>query len=364
MDDGGATVAMPFSRGEASEWLDFESLELEREFGGGMQANEEEDDDDDMEDDERYRGLTSAAVAASGVGGRSCGWQSQQDFVPQPKAARDLVKPEAKEVQESGAKESDDESAHHRDDAGGHGEAHCISAFPAEGDKRRLERNAREQKRSLKISQKIEELRKILRGSGVPAKSSKSSILHEATIYIRQLQRRQAQVEQEREQFLQLLQQETGRGGGSGAPATAPACGGFPPSISGASAVGGSSGVCPPGTAAPPMGAPGMPTGAAAAGAEAAFGSGAVGAATTAVNASSGPALVAAAMAGTTVVTSHDYQLVFHCAAVPMAIASVNGNIVDCNLRLTAVTGYPKDELLTLTIFNLVADQFLQQTFG
>lgn len=66
----------------------------------------------------------------------------------------------------------------------------------------------------------------------------------------------------------------------------------------------------------------------------------------------------------TTRALSHvNYERVFRTAPVPMAIANVNGNLVDCNTRLTQVTGFRRDEVLFLSIFDLVADPFLQHTF-
>lgn len=58
-----------------------------------------------------------------------------------------------------------------------------------------------------------------------------------------------------------------------------------------------------------------------------------------------------------------NYDRVFRTVPVPMAIANVNGNLVDCNARLTQVTGFRKEEVLFMTIFDLVADAFLQHTF-
>lgn len=58
-----------------------------------------------------------------------------------------------------------------------------------------------------------------------------------------------------------------------------------------------------------------------------------------------------------------NYERVFRTAPVPMAIANVNGNLVDCNTRLTQVTGFRREEALFLSIFDLVADPFLQHTF-
>lgn len=58
-----------------------------------------------------------------------------------------------------------------------------------------------------------------------------------------------------------------------------------------------------------------------------------------------------------------NYERVFRTTSIPMAIANVNGNLVDCNTRLTQVTGFRREETLFMTIFDLVADPFLQHTF-
>ena len=60
---------------------------------------------------------------------------------------------------------------------------------------RRLERNAREQQRSKRISNQIEILRDQLRLAGRPVKSSKSSVLSQAIDYIRELQVKRERLE-------------------------------------------------------------------------------------------------------------------------------------------------------------------------
>ncbi|CAN0050735.1 unnamed protein product [Choristocarpus tenellus] len=47
-----------------------------------------------------------------------------------------------------------------------------------------------------------------------------------------------------------------------------------------------------------------------------------------------------------------------------MAITNVNGNLMDCNEQLSRTTGYTREDMRFLTIFNLVTDAFLQQTFS
>ncbi|CAN0507468.1 unnamed protein product, partial [Ectocarpus sp. 8 AP-2014] len=84
----------------------------------------------------------------------------------------------------------------------GGGNVGLMTKAPTVQNKRRLERNAREQKRSLKISQRIEDLRRMLSQFGVDVKASKSAVLSEATDYIAHLQRQHAQSEAERARIL------------------------------------------------------------------------------------------------------------------------------------------------------------------
>lgn len=75
-------------------------------------------------------------------------------------------------------------------------------------------------------------------------------------------------------------------------------------------------------------------------------------------------AATAANLGATARALSHvNYERVFRTAPMPMAIANVNGNLVDCNTRLSQATGFRRDEVLFMTIFDLVADPFLQHTF-
>merc|ERR1719231_1140720 len=74
-------------------------------------------------------------------------------------------------------------------------------------DKRRLERNQREQRRSFKISQQIENLRQLLEGAGCSVKANKSSILNETANYIRMLQQRHVQLDLEHRRHFAAMQQ-------------------------------------------------------------------------------------------------------------------------------------------------------------
>ena len=71
--------------------------------------------------------------------------------------------------------------------------------------KRRVERNQREQRRSLRISRKIEELHEILTANGRSVKANKSAILSDAFHFIQHLQNQLLKQEYERSQFVRML---------------------------------------------------------------------------------------------------------------------------------------------------------------
>lgn len=408
-------------------------------------------------------------------------------------------------------------------------------------NRRRLERNAREQKRSLKITQRIEDLRRMLSQFGVDVKTSKSAVLSEATDYIAHLQRQQVHFEAERARMLQLLHQATQHNATATDTGTAAALGGgavasagsIPPTASSAAFGGVDGTVGSVGSATAPTdglggdggqpGRPGSLAGIAAAGDKGGLGNGtatsalsrnsctthcsvsrgvsggtetpagevvvarggggggdgdgamikseleeecfvggAVGGLADALLGDEKPKHQAQAMSATAAASaaaasgtsqggiardsatrsvgacplppsevpgfpglpsarsqptaiqafsvrgaagtlapgmlaggaiqqmasvgrvggigtppppptlevataralSHvNYERVFRTASVPMAIANVNGNLVDCNAQLTLATGFQREEVLFMTIFDLVADPFLQDTF-
>ncbi|CAM9460814.1 unnamed protein product [Sphacelaria rigidula] len=333
-----------------------------------------------------------------------------------------------------------------RGDSGGGGRSD--SKMNNVQNRRRLERNAREQKRSLKISQRIEDLRRMLSQFGVDVKTSKSAVLSEATEYIAHLQRQQVHFEAERARMLQLLHQANQRNGAAGtsaAPAgSAPATGMGGEGTTGAvdnagegmtastttatdqswstqsAATSGFSWTKPASTltaaaaveavALPQDGAaqgsvgacslpcdvPGFPELPSARGAatgtqasaggillpggavdqirSAGGGGGSGGGGTIQQMASAvsvggvgtvaPPPPMALEVATARALSHVNYERVFRTSSVPMAIANVNGNLVDCNTRLTLATGFQREEVLFMTIFDLVADPFLQHTFS
>lgn len=145
-------------------------------------------------------------------------------------------------------------------------------------NQRRLERNAREQKRSKKIANQIEMLRQLLRNAGKPVKGNKASILSETADFIQELR--------EVRKYLQ----ETALSGKSAADMTS--------------------------------------------------------------------------THSLQLVTDESYRLAFQKSGVPMAIATMDGCLVDGNDEFLGATSYTREELLKLTIFNLTAASDLQETFG
>jgi len=62
-------------------------------------------------------------------------------------------------------------------------------------------------------------------------------------------------------------------------------------------------------------------------------------------------------------VDNPDYRFIFNSCGVGMAIASMGGALIDCNQLFSQLSGYTKQELCSLTIFNLTARSDLQQAF-
>lgn len=58
-----------------------------------------------------------------------------------------------------------------------------------------------------------------------------------------------------------------------------------------------------------------------------------------------------------------DYRHVFNSCTVGMAIASMGGAFIDCNKFFCQISNYPKQEICSLTVFNLTARQDLQSAF-
>ena len=206
--------------------------------------------------------------------------------------------------------------------------------------KRKQDRNAREQKRSLKISQQIGHLKDVLEEDGKKVKNSKMAILVSVQEYIRELESqisvlqlsRNSALGQQPQQPQQAQQQAGGPGKGEDG---------------GGGSVGGSGG---DGVAALMLPPPALTM------------TSKKSAAMSSVSSASGEdAMTAAGVEGASGV---DYQSLFHQVSTPLAVAGVDGRFVDANARFQMATGYSKEELGKLTLFNLVCPEDLQETFG
>lgn len=186
-------------------------------------------------------------------------------------------------------------------------------------NERREERNLREKERSLKITQQIHELRNLLSLGGVIVpKGTKSTILTEAANYIRLLQQHQYRSEMDKAQLVQEVQRI-----GNGAIGEKAAY-----AIRHAAAQNGVSSMANLPDAQPDQQQSGNP---------------------------SDP------MSDT--LGDREYRCVFNSCSVGMAIATMGGSFIDCNLAFTQLSSYSKQELKAMTIFNITSREDLQGAF-
>jgi len=198
-------------------------------------------------------------------------------------------------------------------------------------ESKREERNAREKERSFRISKQINELRSLLSSGGVIVpKGTKSSVLTEAANYIRMLQQHQYRSEIDRHQLVQQVQRI---GGGVLGPQAAQAVR-HVAAQNGVWSLGNFGGV-PPKSAMmyhQPSGA--QPV-----------------------------ADETQSSASSNTVEESDYRHVFNSCTIPMAIASMGGAFIDCNKVFAEIAGCAKQEICSLTVFNLTHRQDLQSAF-
>ena len=173
----------------------------------------------------------------------------------------------------------------------------AVSDDEDDRDKRRQDRNLREQQRSHKITAQIDELRTILSSAQIRHKPDKFSTLVTVGDYIKQLQQRSAMLDAEHKKLIDTISRSNemanephlpdgtvSRSNGSGLEA--------PSSI-------------------PGQGAPGI---------------------------YNEEELV--------FVRNVDYKSVFFKCGIPLAVASIDGRFLDCNVEFVNITGYKREELL------------------
>lgn len=163
---------------------------------------------------------------------------------------------------------------------------------PAE--RRRYERNLREQQRSYKISQQIKELRDVLSESNVPFKPNKYSILLSVVDYIKQLQARAIMLDAEHQKLITTIRQTNEMVHSGAAPSSASEM---------------ESTTC------------------------------------TSDSGSDNEMLF---------VQGLDYRSVFDQCPAALGVAALDGRIMECNPEFQILLGFPREDLLKQSLFNLV----------
>lgn len=203
---------------------------------------------------------------------------------------------------------------------------------------KREERNAREKERSFRISRQINELRNLLSTGGVIVpKGTKSSVLTEAANYIRMLQQHQYRSEIDRHQLVQQIQMIGGGALGQQA-ATAVR---HVAAQNGVWSLGNFGGMPP--KSAMMYHQPNMNQ------------------STGDENSSQQESQDGSILSNR--IDEPDYRYVFNSCTVGMAIASMGGAFIDCNKLFSELSNYTKQEICSMTIFNLTARDDLQHAF-
>lgn len=197
---------------------------------------------------------------------------------------------------------------------------------------KREERNQREKERSFRISKQINELRGLLSNGGVIVpKGTKSSVLSEAANYIRMLQQHQYRSEIDRHQLVQQMQMI---GGGTLGPQAAGAVR-HVAAQNGVWSLGNFGGV-PPKSAMT-------------------YYQGSSSDSTKSQDQATSPLSAS--------IDEHEYRFVFNSGPVGMAIASMGGAFIDCNTLFCQLSNYTKQEVCSMTIFNMTSRDDLQPAF-
>lgn len=193
-------------------------------------------------------------------------------------------------------------------------------------DEKREERNKREKERSYRITSQINELRNLLTAGGVVvSKGTKNAVLAEAASYIRMLQQNQYKAEIHRQQLIQQMQLiGSGQLGSHAANAIR-----YAATQNGIWNLGNFGGIPPNTDSEDPQ---------------------------SIQSDSSDDQLIKD-------IQEHDYKHIFNSCSVGMAIASMGGAFIDCNHLFLELSGYSKEEICNLTIFNLTSKEDLQSAF-
>jgi PAS domain-containing protein len=187
---------------------------------------------------------------------------------------------------------------------GGDRSTTAVSEDEDDKDKRRQDRNLREQQRSHQITAQIDVLREVLASSNVASKPDKYSTLVSVVDYIKQLQERSSMLDGEHKKLIDTITRTDDIVKGSHLPPSACADSG------GGGGGGGSSGVDSSSLSA------------------------------------SGSSSDVYNEDELLFVRNVDYKSIFFRCGMPLAVASVDGRFLDCNVEFETVTGYKREELL------------------
>lgn len=176
--------------------------------------------------------------------------------------------------------------------------------------RRRHDRNLREQRRSQKITHQIDQLREVLAAASVRFKPDKYSTLVSVVEYVKQLQRRSSMLDSEHKNLLDTITKTNEivnepYVGNSGASTSATGVDASKPDAALSNGVGGNN------------------NGAVAGGAGDIY---------------NDDELV--------FVRNVDYKCIFEKCGMPLAVASIDGRLLDCNHEFVKLTGYRREELL------------------
>ena len=176
----------------------------------------------------------------------------------------------------------------------------AVSDDEDDKDKRRQDRNLREQQRSHRITAQIEELRTILSSAQVRHKPDKFSTLVTIGDYIKQLQQRSAMLDAEHKKLIDTISRTNELANEPHLPdgAVSRSCSSGPEAL-------------------------------------------------TSISGQSGPGVSDIYNEDELVfVRNVDYQSIFFKCGIPLAVASIDGRFLDCNVEFENVSGYKRGELL------------------
>lgn len=200
----------------------------------------------------------------------------------------------------------------------------AVSDSEDECSRRRHDRNLREQRRSQKITHQIDQLREVLAAASVRFKPDKYSTLVSVVEYVKQLQRRSTMLDNEHKKLLDTITRTNeivnepylGNNGASASSATGSARAGNPAGIGADSA-----------KPDPAL-------------------SGGVGGNDKANGAATGSPGDIYNEDELVFVRNVDYKCIFDRCGMPLAVASIDGRLMDCNHEFVKLTGYRREELL------------------